>query len=230
MIIFGKQPVLFLLQRYPQKIRKVFVAKDLQKDLFKKLSTLGLPIERLDFKKAQSLSKGRNHQGVLVEIDSFDFASYEQLSSWRKVVVLYNVSDVGNVGSIVRSAYALGMDGLILAGRTSTDIESIVRISSGAALSLPIVQEKMVFDLAQRLKGQGFCLIGATSNYKDREFASSACSKLALFLGSEDEGLSGRLTKKMDYLVGIDMKNNFDSLNVSAAGAILIDRMNAWTV
>jgi 23S rRNA (guanosine2251-2'-O)-methyltransferase len=102
-------------------------------------------------------------------------------------------------------------------------MEGIVRTSSGAALALPVVHFPNELDLVNELKQVGFKLVGADINGSDlKEFGSVESGKLALFLGSEGRGLSGKIVKKLDHKVSIKMSNNFDSLNVSVAAGIMI--------
>ncbi|MGP1561861.1 MAG: TrmH family RNA methyltransferase [Helicobacteraceae bacterium] len=222
MIVYGKQPFVFLLEQAPQKIKKVFLAKEIDKRLFSKISRLGVEIIRLDFKKAQSLAKGKNHQGFFAEIDDILPLEAREAKSFSSLVVLCGVSDAGNVGAIARSAYAMGVEALAVTGQAAFNMESAIRTSSAAAINLPIIFEKNPLELVNILKTQGFFLAGATKNGQENIAPNG---KIALFLGSEDQGLGDKILKKMDGSVGIRMKNNFDSLNVSAAAAILIDRI-----
>jgi len=103
-------------------------------------------------------------------------------------------------------------------------LEALIRTSSGAALDLPIVVVHNIHDVMHELKQSGFTLYGATLEGKNvREMSFD--SKRALILGSEGEGLSGRVEKGLDHGVSIEMAHDFDSLNVGVAGAILMERM-----
>jgi 23S rRNA (guanosine2251-2'-O)-methyltransferase len=131
---------------------------------------------------------------------------------------------MGNMGSLVRSAYALGVEALVITGIREPNLEALIRTSSGAALDLPIVVVHNIHDVMHELKQSGFTLYGATlegKNVRDMSFDS----KRALILGSEGEGLSGRVEKGLDHGVSIEMAHDFDSLNVGVAGAILMERM-----
>ncbi len=140
------------------------------------------------------------------------------------MVVLFGVSDVGNIGSIVRSAYALGADGLVVSGMKSLNMEGVIRRSSGAALDMPIALEPNVLDLMKELKDVGFTLFCADMEGTDvRKWRFEG--KRAILLGSEGEGLPHKVVRKCDESLKIVMKRDFDSLNVAAAAAIFIDRM-----
>jgi 23S rRNA (guanosine2251-2'-O)-methyltransferase len=90
-------------------------------------------------------------------------------------------------------------------------------------LDMPIAISYNSYDLANELKQVGFSLVGADmEGYEVKETNREKGQKTALFLGNESDGLSNKLKKKLDLKVSIGMANNFDSLNVSAAAAILI--------
>ena len=224
MLIYGKQPVYYLLDRHLQNIRTLYLAKELDKKEYGRLMRLGVEIKRIPANAAQAMSKNGNHQGFLAEIDELELARLQQVTNKDFIVVLSSVTDVGNIGAIIRSAYALGVDAVVVSGLKQLALEPIVRSSSGALLDLPLVVQTNVHDVMNDLKLAGFELYGAVMDGKDiREV--DVGSKRALILGSESEGLTKRIQSKLDHRISIAMAHDFDSLNVSAAGAILMDRM-----
>jgi len=223
MIVYGKQIVFYILEKHPKMIKQIFLAKEIDKKLFNKFMDVGAKIVRPDNKKAQALAKGGNHQGFLLDIDEFEFAHMKDVKKSDFVVVLDGLSDVGNIGAIVRSCYAMGVDSVIISGLKNFYAAPIVRTSSGAMLDMPIAISYNSYDLANELKQVGFSLVGADmEGYEAKDITREQGQKIALFLGSEGEGLSNKLKKKLDLKVAIGMKNDFDSLNVSVAAGILI--------
>jgi 23S rRNA (guanosine2251-2'-O)-methyltransferase len=179
----------------------------------------------LDEKKAQSLARGGAHQGFLAKVKPIELKSINELKKLDFLLVLVGVTDMGNIGSIIRSAYSLGVDGLILTGSKTFNLEGAVKPSSGAIFELPIGVVTNPLDLINELKLDDFSLYGAVlDGWSGKNISVSG--KRALFMGSEGEGLPNRVIEKLDRKVTISMKNNFDSLNVAIATAILIDRMN----
>ncbi|NLU34581.1 MAG: 23S rRNA (guanosine(2251)-2'-O)-methyltransferase RlmB [Wolinella succinogenes] len=224
MIIYGKQIFLYVLRRHPKLIKSVYLGKEVEKDLFKEISRLGIPLLRVDPKKAQAMARGGNHQGFLMEIEAISPLSLGEIKRVDRLLVLHGVSDSGNIGGIFRSAYCLGMEGVILTNLSSFSIESAIRTSSGALLELPFGIVKNPWDLINELRGAGFMLYGAALEGEIPNGKSFA-SKRALFMGSEGEGLPKKLLSKLDQLLKIEMERDFDSLNVGVAAAILMDRM-----
>jgi 23S rRNA (guanosine2251-2'-O)-methyltransferase len=223
MIIYGKQVCLYALEQHPETITTVYVAKKgiLPQKLFHEYHD---KIKFLEEKWAQSMSRGGNHQGILLEISDFEQSTLSRIKKNDFIVVLNGLTDVGNIGAITRSAYALGADAVIAAGVKQLNFSAIARTSSGALLDMPFLVTHNILDVFNELQQVGFSFYGAAMNseaVQDMEFES----KRVLVLGSEGKGLSKKARLKIDHMVSIEMKHAFDSLNVSAAAAILIHRM-----
>ncbi|BCX80115.1 23S rRNA (guanosine(2251)-2'-O)-methyltransferase RlmB [Campylobacter sp. 19-13652] len=223
MIIYGKQLFLHVLKRHFKRIIEVYLAKDIEKPLFNEIVKTGAKIIRVDNKKAQALAAGGNHQGLLAKIEPVSFCDINELKQKDFIAVLYGLSDVGNIGAISRTAYALGCDGLAIVGK-SANLAGILRSSSGAALELPIALVPDGLSLLNELKQVGFSLYATAAGGKNVSLVKFD-KKLALVLGSEGDGLSAKVIAKCDKTVGVRLKNGFDSLNVSAAFAIICDRI-----
>ena len=223
MIIYGKQLLFHLIDNHKEKIEKIYLAKEVDTPTFNKISRVGVKIEKLDFKKAQALSRGGNHQGFLAEVKEFEFSNFDELKKGSFLAVLYGLSDVGNIGAIVRTAYALGVDGLIVVTK-SLAIEGIIRSSSGAAYELPICVVSDGLSLINELKQAGFKFYASASGGKSVGDIKKK-KKKAIIMGSEGEGIQNKALNKCDECVGIKMNKSFDSLNVSVAFGIICDRM-----
>jgi len=225
MIIYGKQVFWHLLQNHPKAFEEVYLTKEIKKEDFNKVAKLGVKIIRPDEKKAQALARGGAHQGFLAKVAPIELKPLCELKKHDFLLVLAGVTDIGNIGSIIRTAYSLGVGGVILSGSKNFNLEGAVKSSAGAIFDLPIGFAVNPLDVVNELKLDGFTLYGAVLNGSE-EKALDSVGKRALFVGSEGDGLSNRIVEKLDKKVTIKMKNNFDSLNVAVATAILIDRMN----
>lgn len=224
MIIYGKQIVLYVLDKHPHLIEEVMFSKEIEPKLFSKFLKLGKKIIKLDNKKAQGLSKGGNHQGFFLKLKEFNYTSIKDIKDMNFILVLDGVTDVGNIGAIVRTAYSLGVEAIIASNVKSLNNEGIIRTSAGAMLDLPFTIYPKSLDLANELIQTGFTLIGATMDGVDlKKYGKiEKTDKVALFMGSEGEGISPKVAKKLDLKVSIKMEHEFDSLNVSVAAGILI--------
>ena len=224
MIVYSKQLFFYILERYPDIIEEVYLSKDIEPKLFSQIKrATNAPILKPDTKKAQALAKGNNHQGFLLKINEQFFAPFQTLAldKCKFILVLANITVVGNIGNIIRSAYSLGVDGIILSGIKNLSVATIIRTSVGAFFELPVVSFKDTLDVLSRLQEQKFSLYGAVLKGKDLSAEPVKEEKVALIMGNEHEGLTPKVIRKIDHPVSIVMQNNFDSLNVSSATAIL---------
>ncbi len=223
MIVYGKQISLYILEKHPEIIEEVYLQKEIDKKLFYRFSNLA-KIVRVDFKKAQAMAKGGNHQGFLLKIKDISFSSLKDIKDENFILVLYNITDTGNIGAIVRSAYVFGVGGIVITAQNSIALEPIIRTSSAALLDMPIVLHPNCSDLINELKMSDFTTYGADfggENVAKIDFDD----KKAIFLGNEGSGIPDKILKKLDKIISIKMVRDFNSLNVSSAAAVICDRI-----
>jgi len=224
MLIYAKQPIYYVINHYPQKIKKLYLARELDKKEYSRLMKMGFEIKRIPNEAAVKMSKNANHQGFLAEVDDYLPSDFKTFLDKDFVLVLAGLTDVGNIGALVRSAYALGVDAIVACGVKRLNFEPLLRTSTGALFDMPFAVEHNIHNVLNDLKMSGFKSYGADMGGIDIREAKIA-KKRVLVLGSEGEGLSARVSAKLDTIVSIKMQHDFDSLNVSVAGAILMDRM-----
>ncbi len=224
MLIYAKQPVHYIIKNYPNKIKTLYLAKDVDKKEYSRLMKMDFEVKRIPADAAGKMCKNASHQGILAEVDDYELQSYQSFLAKDFVLILSGLTDVGNIGAIVRTAYAMGVEGIIACGIKNLNLEPIMRTSTGALYDMPFALEHNIHNVINDLKTSGFCVYGAEMggiDIRDVELKQ----KRALVLGSEGEGLTSRIVSKLDEIVSIKMSHEFDSLNVSVAGAILMDRM-----
>lgn len=224
MLIYAKQPIYHVIKRHPKKIKTLYLAKEIDKKEYSTLMKMGFNIKRIPSDAAGAMCKNASHQGFLADIEDYKLYNYKDFLDFNFVVVLSALSDIGNIGAIIRSAYALGVEAVVACGVKSLPLEAIIRTSTGALYDMPFAIENNIHDVLNDLKMSGFTTYGADMNGVDIR-AVDVAKRRVLVLGSEGEGLSQRVISKLDKSVSIKMSHDFDSLNVSAAGAILMDRM-----
>ena len=224
MLIYAKQPIYYIINNHPKKIKTLYIAKEIEKKEYSRLMKLGFEIKRIPSDAAGKMCKNASHQGFLAEVEEYKLHSYKSMLDKEFILVLSNLTDVGNIGAIVRSAYALGIDGIVVSGIKNLALAPVLRTSTGALFDMPLAVEHNVHDVLNDFRMSGFCTYGADMGGKDIRDVKVK-QKRVLVLGSEGEGLSSRVVSKLDEIVSIKMSHEFDSLNVSVAGAILMDRM-----
>lgn len=189
------------------------------------------PMESLD-RRAQ----GQRHQGVLGEGGGLAFSSLESLLEVVRqrpgqalVLVLDGITDPHNFGAILRSAAAAGVDGVVFPERRSAQVgEAVLRASAGTAGRVPLVRVVNLGRALDDLKAAGAWVYGlageeGSRNYLDEPFDRAT----VLVLGSEGEGLHQKIRERCDVLLGIPMPGGVESLNVSAAAAVMVFRVLA---
>ncbi len=224
MLIYAKQPVHYIIKNYPSKIKTLYLAKEIDKRDYARFMKMSFEVKRIPSDAAGKMCKNAVHQGILAEVDEFELDNFKSFLDKDFVLVLSSLSDVGNIGAIVRSAYALGVDAIVVCGVKKLPLEAIVRTSTGALFDIPFSIEHNIHNVLNDLKTSGFTIYGADMGGRDIRDVNLK-RKRCLVLGSESEGLASRVRSKLDEIVSIKMSHEFDSLNVGVAGAILMDRM-----
>ena len=169
---------------------------------------------------------GPDNQGVFAEIAPVRFYSLEQILkeiNTGLVLVLDGINDTGNMGAVIRSAAAAEVDGIIVSQRNSAPInETVLKTSAGTLLKVKIHQAKNLTHTIKELKKNDFWVVGADRQgdmpYYDYDFTY----KTAIVMGGEHKGVSPLLKKNMDHLVCIPHSPRVESLNVSAAAAVIL--------
>jgi 23S rRNA (guanosine2251-2'-O)-methyltransferase len=179
-----------------------------------------VPAEAVDRKA------GAKNQGVWAEIAPVGFATLDSLLARVKtglVVVLDGIEDTGNLGAIVRTAAAVQADGIVVSIRNSAPVNDTVwKTSAGTLGKVSLVQSRNLANDMEKLKKSGFWIVatdqGAGMNFYDFDFTG----RTAVILGNESKGVSPLLKKNADQLVAIPHAAAVESLNVSAAAAIIL--------
>lgn len=224
MLIYAKQPINYIIQYHPDIVKTLYLAKEIDKKEYSRLMKYDFEVKRIPPEAASKMCRNGVHQGYLAEVQDYKLHNYKDFLDYEFVVVLAGLTDVGNIGAIVRTAYALGVDAIVACGVKKLPLEPVVRTSTGALVDTPFALEHNVHDVLNDFKTSGFTTYGADMGGVDIREVKPA-QKRVLVLGNEGEGLSSRVVSKLDTVVSIKMSHMFDSLNVSAAGAILMDRM-----
>ena len=187
-------------------------------------------IEYVQPEKLDRLAPGIRHQGIVALASPVTFSSLEDVlkraaarNETPFLLLLDELQDPQNVGALIRSADAAGVHGVLLPRRRSCPLNMVVaKISAGAVNYVPVVQIGNIVQTLRSLKEQGFWVIGADMDGESLYFDADLDRPLVLVIGAEGKGL-GRLVKEnCDMLVRIPMQGGVNSLNASAAGAILM--------
>lgn len=232
--LFGLHAVQAALDYSPEKITQVWLDNQRQdvrlKDLQNQLNSLNIKTESADKKKLDKFADGKNHQGVVAEVELPNVQSEEQLKHKIKnltempfFLVLDHVQDPHNLGACLRTADAAGVHGIIITKDNATGITpTVCKVASGAAETVPVYQVTNLARTLRWMKEQNIWIIGSTGEAKQTIFATDLNMPLALVMGAEGTGMRHLTQQHCDILVKIPMYGQVESLNVSVAAAVMI--------
>lgn len=190
-----------------------------------KVNFTEVPKEKLD-----TLSKFKNHQGVVARISAIEYHNSEDLvnnlieeEKTPFVIALDRVTDVRNFGAIARTAMAAGLDAIIIPEKGSATVtDEAIKASAGALMHLPVCRSSNLFQTIKHLKEAGLQVICGTEKANKELFFDTYTKPCVLIVGSEEDGIHPSLLKLADKLVKIPMNSQLDSLNVSVAAGIMM--------
>lgn len=231
-IISGRNPVLEAL-RSGRQLNKIWLAEGMQKagssDIRRLAKEAGVVVQQVPKKKLDQLTE-LTHQGVAASVAAYDYAELDDLFSRAEqagedpfFLILDELEDPHNLGSILRTADASGVHGIIIPKRRSVGLTGVVaKASTGAIEHVPVVRVGNMAQTVDELKGRGVWIAGTdakgTADYRHMD----AGLPLAVIIGSEGRGMSRLLTEKCDFLYSLPMVGHVNSLNASVAAALLM--------
>ncbi len=228
-IIFGKNAVKEVLKE-DVEINKMLLQKEGNVSGLGELIRLAkekkIVIQDVNKRKLDEISEGGNHQGVIVMVSPFKYVEVEELIKGKEsplLVVLDGIQDPHNLGAIIRTSYAAGVDGIIIPKRRAAAVNStVVKTSAGYAMHMPIARVTNIAKTIDYLKGNNIWIAGADMGGDSSLFNADLKGGLGIVMGNEGEGISRLVKEKCDFIVSIPMKNNVESLNASVAASLLI--------
>ena len=227
MLVSGRNNVKEILKNLEKNIdikKAIFQKNFNENDILSLVKSKKIPTIFLEKPKLDALAKN-NHQGVILEVGDFNYVDLNTLlgdNDECKVVILDHLEDPHNLGAIVRTVEAAGIDGIILPINRSVSVnETVMKTSVGALYNVKICQVTNLNSTIKELKKRGFWLYGADMQGEDYCNVSYA-PKTALVIGNEGTGLSRIVRESCDYIVSIPMRGKVNSLNASVAAGILI--------
>jgi 23S rRNA (guanosine2251-2'-O)-methyltransferase len=169
---------------------------------------------------------GPQNQGVFAELSPVRFYELEEILKEVKtglILILERITDMGNLGALIRTAVAAGVDGILISRRHSAPVnDTVFKTSAGALLKARIVTSRNLSQDIDSLKEHGFWIAGTDIGGGMPYYTYDFTAPTALIMGSEDRGLSALLSKKSDQLISIPHSKDVESLNVSAAAAVIL--------
>lgn len=190
----------------------------------------GVVVKEADRRKLDVMCEGLNHQGIVAKVTPFKYCEVsdilevaERKSEKPFIVILDEIEDPHNLGSIIRTAELCGVHGIIIPKRRNVGVTSTVyKCSAGAIEHMKIAKVTNINATIDILKEKGIWIYGADIEGKDFSYNTDFSGACALIIGSEGKGISSLTLKKCDLLVKIPMIGKINSLNASVAGGIMM--------
>jgi len=229
-IIYGINPVLEALRA--GRVRELRIgerADDRLKQLLALAGERGVRVRRVASDTLERDSRRGVHQGVVAEIEEAADYSIEEIVSGASesplVVVLDGIEDPYNLGAILRTADAAGVDGVVVQSRRAASRGGVAaKASAGALAHVKIAEVVNIARAVEELKEAGVWTIGLAAEASDAYDAIDLTVPTALVLGAEGAGLRRLVRERCDRLASIPMRGHVGSLNVSvAAGVVLFE-------
>ena len=196
------------------------------KNLLETLRKKNLEIEVVKDPSRWNFHSRHNIVGVCNEKKIYNETNFEQVLK-NKVLILDHIQDTNNFGAIVRSAAAFGFETVFIPKKRSVKItERTFTIASGGMEYIDIVLYNSIFSLLKKIKSNNYWTIGLDMSSKNKiKEINLVDQKIALVLGSEQNGISLEIQKKLDLVAQIDMSESIESLNASVAAAIAMHQI-----
>lgn len=189
---------------------------------------IGLPIDRVPAEQLTRIGGFDGHQGVLLEVGERRWSSIDEMVAHAGlgepfILVLEHLQDPMNFGTLLRSAEAAGVDGVVFPERGAAPLSAAaVKASAGASEHLLIGRLPSIGETIHELKTRGLRLVAADQGASGSAWEIDLTGPLAIVVGSEGSGLSGATRRRCDLLVSFPMAGRVASLNAATAGALLL--------
>ncbi|MBQ0129715.1 MAG: 23S rRNA (guanosine(2251)-2'-O)-methyltransferase RlmB [bacterium] len=230
-MVFGVHPVQELI-RAQKEIEKVFIQNGVRAPEISEISNYsranGIPVQYVPMEKMNRLTR-KNHQGIIAFICPIEYQPLEKVIQMifeegrdPFILMLDRVTDVRNFGAIARTAYAAGVDAIVIPSRGSALINGdAMKTSAGALSAINICRVDNMKDAMDFLKASGLRIVGFTEKAKQSLWQSDLTGPLCVMMGSEEDGISPAYMSRLDDHLLIPMPGDIDSLNVSVATGIV---------
>ena len=234
--IIGQHAVIEALRNPNRKVLRIFLTEESKKNIHRKSPKKNLLSDvKVYFKTKKELDKYSTkenllHQGYVAEIEHFEFPLLKDFVKEKNditLVCLDGVTDPRNIGSLIRSAAAFGVDGIIIKERNfPSDSKLMFKAASGAIEYLNIFTVSNINSTLKNLKNKNFWVYGfdgnGEKNFTDIEWKGNNI----LLFGSEGSGMHHHTSKYADFLVKIDINKKIESLNISNSAAIVFHHLS----
>lgn len=232
MIVYGRHPVMDLIES-GKEIEKIIILKNIEREFLMEVQKLckekGIPLQHVPKEKLNRTTK-ENHQGIIATAALIQYQKIEDILPYlldlNKVplfLILDNITDVRNFGSIARSAECMGVDAIIIPDQGAAPVNDIsMKTSAGALSRLSICKVKKLAETIGYLQNNGVMVFASSLQAEKKVHEMDFQEPSAIILGSEDHGVQKYILKSVDETFIIPQVGISDSLNVSVANGVIL--------
>lgn len=233
-LIYGRRTVQAALENQ-RSLSRIWVVSKLKNDprfqsLLQDAKTNGTIIDEVGYQRLDQMTQGGNHQGVAAQIAPYEYQELDELIQQAKtrspqpvLIVADGIHDPHNLGAIIRTAEAIGAQGLIIPQRRAVGVTStVMKVAAGALETFPVARVVNLNHALEDLKEAGFWIYGTSANATQPLHTAKLTGAIALVVGNEGEGLSHLIERNCDVLLSIPLSGETASLNVSVATGMVL--------
>lgn len=224
-LMYGKNVVKQILSK-PERIEEVYLcAKD--DEIEKSCRKHSIKVNYVSKKELSKLTKSEHHQGIAVRMQSYQTYSLDELIQNKKneyglLILLDEIEDPHNLGAILRSADAVGADGVIFKKNHAVGLTpTVAKVSAGAIDTVKCAEVTNLVQTVEKLKKEGYWIVGTDMGATDYRTLNYDFHTV-LVIGNEGKGISRLLKEKCDYVISLPMVGEIESLNASVSTGILL--------
>ncbi len=229
----GRNSVLELLES-GKDINKILITKGEKHGSINKIISIAknnkVVIVEKNKKQMDQIATTKNYQGVIAMVPPFEYCQVEDILENAKnknedpfIIILDEIEDPHNLGSIIRTAETAGVHGIIIPKRRSAFVNATVnKVSSGAVQYMKIARVTNISETIEKLKQEGLWICGTAIDTDKYYYDENLTGALGIVIGNEGKGIGNKVKQKCDFLVKIPMKGKVTSLNASVSAGIII--------
>ncbi|MBU0986911.1 MAG: 23S rRNA (guanosine(2251)-2'-O)-methyltransferase RlmB [Proteobacteria bacterium] len=233
-ILYGIHPVLEALRAGRRRIFKIYIARDkITKRLGKVVDVAEskkVPIKKITAAQLELMAGIDQHQGIGARADAYPLKRVADIMPAPEsadanffLLLLDNIKDPHNLGALVRTALCVGINGIVIPkDRSASPTPAVSKASAGALEHVAMARVTNMVNTVKDLKAKGLWIIGLDIASDRSVFSGDLTGAIALVIGGEEKGIRPLVKKHCDFLLSIPQSRRINSLNASAAGAVVM--------
>lgn len=235
--IEGRNPVIEALTS-GENIEKIYIQKGNVQGSAQKIINLArkkkIQVTEVDKNKLNAIAETDSHQGVIALVSPIEYVSVDDIIKRAEdkgeqpfIVILDEIEDPHNLGSVIRSANAFGAHGVIIPKHRSASVTATaVKTSAGACFYTPVAKVTNLVNTMKELKKMGIWITGADMGGEKDIYSADFTGPIAIVIGNEGSGITRLVREECDFIVNIPMVGEIESLNASVSASIFMYKVS----